>query len=195
MWNGKVGENDNFEKGSAHPFSKLVKWQIHPPRPPKYIHPPSTKNKQIHPHFHNVDEFTHYSSCFHPAQRVFLLMHTKRGGKKKRGNTNNSEQAVAVLSQDFEVRGQTRILRWQLVEVARERSTRQTGQWSQKLIRNANVLIMRVPDLCVKLLEVLHISNAQGRSVDFSVTIATCRRRMVDLISTPGRMAEALYCS
>jgi len=34
----------------------------------------STKLKQIHPHFRNVNKFTHYSSCFHPPQRLFFLM-------------------------------------------------------------------------------------------------------------------------
>jgi len=59
--------------------------------------------------------------------------------------------------------------------------------------RNANVLLIRVFDLCVKLLTVLHISNAQGRSVDLSVTIATGRSRTIDLISTPGCLAVVRY--
>ena len=42
--------------------------------------------------------------------------------------------------------------------------------------RNANLLITHVLDQCVKLLAVLHISSAQGRSVDLSVEIATGRR-------------------
>jgi len=33
-----------------------------------------SKMEQIHSHFHKVDKFTHYSSRFHPPQRVFLLM-------------------------------------------------------------------------------------------------------------------------
>jgi len=59
--------------------------------------------------------------------------------------------------------------------------------------RNANLLITRVLDWCVKLLVVLHMSSAQGRSVDLSVEIATGRRRMLDIISTPGRLAAAQY--
>ena len=59
--------------------------------------------------------------------------------------------------------------------------------------RNANVLLIRVFDLCVKLLTVLHISNAQGRLVDLSVTIETGRRRTIDLISTPGCLAVVRY--
>jgi len=39
--------------------------------------------------------------------------------------------------------------------------------------RNANLLITHALDQCVKLLAVLHISSAQGRSVDLSVEIAT----------------------
>ena len=54
-------------------------------------------------------------------------------------------------------------------------------------IRNANLLITHVLDRCVKLLAVLHISSAQGQSVDLSVEIATGRRRMIDIISTPGK--------
>jgi len=41
-----------------------------------------------------------------------------------RWNLQNSEQADSVLSQDFEVRGQTRILRCRVVEGGRERGTR-----------------------------------------------------------------------
>ena len=59
--------------------------------------------------------------------------------------------------------------------------------------RNANLLITHVLDQCVKLLVVLHISSAQGRSVDLSVEIATGRRRRIDIISTPGRLAVAQY--
>jgi len=59
--------------------------------------------------------------------------------------------------------------------------------------RNANLLIAHVLDWCVKLLAVLHVSSAQGRSVDMSVEIATGRRRMIDIISTPGRLAVAQY--
>ena len=59
--------------------------------------------------------------------------------------------------------------------------------------RNANLLITRVLDWCVKLLVVLHMSSAQGRSVDLSVEIATGRRRMLDIISTPGRLVAAQY--
>ena len=59
--------------------------------------------------------------------------------------------------------------------------------------KNANLLITRVLDWCVKLLVVLHMSSAQGRSVDLSVEIATGRRRMLDIISTPGRLAAAQY--
>jgi len=33
-----------------------------------------TRMEQIHPHFHSVNKFTHYSSYFHPPQRVFLRM-------------------------------------------------------------------------------------------------------------------------
>ena len=59
--------------------------------------------------------------------------------------------------------------------------------------RNANLLITHVLDQCVKLLAVLHISGAQGRSVDLSVEIATGRRRMVDIISTPVHLTVAQY--
>jgi len=57
--------------------------------------------------------------------------------------------------------------------------------------RNINLLITHVLDRCVKLLAVLYVSSAQGRSVDLSVDIATGRRRMIDIISTPGRLAVA----
>jgi len=59
--------------------------------------------------------------------------------------------------------------------------------------RNANLLVSHVLDWCVKLLAVLHISSTQGRSVDLSVEIATGRRRMIDIISTHGRLAVAQY--
>jgi len=59
--------------------------------------------------------------------------------------------------------------------------------------RNDNLLITHVLDWCVKLLAVLHISSAQGRLVDLSVEIATGRSRMIDVISTPGRLAAAQY--
>jgi len=39
--------------------------------------------------------------------------------------------------------------------------------------RNANLLITHVFDTCVELLAVLHISHAQGRSVDLCMEIAT----------------------
>jgi len=55
--------------------------------------------------------------------------------------------------------------------------------------RNSNLHITHVSDQCVKLLAVLHMSSAQGRSVDLSVEIATGRRRMIDIVSTPGRLA------
>ena len=57
--------------------------------------------------------------------------------------------------------------------------------------RNANLLITHVLDSCVKLLAVLHMSSAQGRSVDLSVEIATGRRRMIDIISILGKTAVA----
>jgi len=59
--------------------------------------------------------------------------------------------------------------------------------------RNANLLFTHVLDSYVKLLAVLHISSAQGRSVDLSVEIATGRRRMIDIISTLGPPAAAQY--
>jgi len=59
--------------------------------------------------------------------------------------------------------------------------------------RSTNLLITHVLISCVKLLDVLHISNAQGRSVDLSVEIATGWRRMIDIISTLGLLAVALY--
>jgi len=61
--------------------------------------------------------------------------------------------------------------------------------------RNDNLLITHVLDSCVKLLAVsrLHISSAQGRSVDLSVEIATSRRRMIDIISKLGPPAVAQY--
>jgi len=59
--------------------------------------------------------------------------------------------------------------------------------------RKANLLITHVLDQCVKLLAVLYISSAQGRSVDLSVEIAMGRRRMIDIISTPGRLAVVEY--
>jgi len=63
----------------------------------------------------------------------------------------------------------------------------------QPRIRNANLLITHVLDQCVKLLAVLHISSAQGRSMDLSVEIATGKRRMIDIISTPGRLTVVQY--
>ena len=48
--------------------------------------------------------------------------------------------------------------------------------------RNPNLLITYVLDWCVKLLAVLHISSAQGWSVDLSVEIATGRRRLIEMI-------------
>ena len=77
----------------------------------------------------------------------------------------SSEQA-----QYFEVRGQTRILRCEVVEGCRERE--QDGRSMKPRFRNTNLLITHVLDSCVKLLAVLHISNAQGRSVNLSVEIA-----------------------
>ena len=59
--------------------------------------------------------------------------------------------------------------------------------------RNSNLLITHVLDQCMKILAVLHISSTQGRSVDLSVEIATGRRRMIDIISTPGRLAVVQY--
>ena len=91
-----------------------------------------------------------------------------------------AEQADSVLSQDFKVRGQTRILRCEVVEGG--------GSGVQDIFpmkprfRSANLLITHVLDQCVKLLAVLHISSAQGRSVDLSVEITTGRRRMIDII-------------
>ena len=58
--------------------------------------------------------------------------------------------------------------------------------------RNATLFITHVLDRYVKLLAVLHISSAQGRSVDLSVEIAT-GRRMIDIIATHGRLAVAQY--
>jgi len=49
-------------------------------------------------------------------------------------------------------------------------------------IRNANLLITHVLDRSVKFLVVLHISIAQGRSVDLSVEITMDRRRMIEII-------------
>ena len=66
------------------------------------------------------------------------------------------------------------------------------GQCSQDL-RNANLLLTHVLDSCVKLLVVLPISSAQGRSVDLSVEIATGKRMITDIISTLGPLAVALY--
>ena len=37
----------------------------------------------------------------------------------------------------------------------------------------------------------IYISSAQGRSLDLSVEIATGRSRMIDIISTDGRLAVA----
>ena len=85
-----------------------------------------------------------------------------------------------VLSQDFEVRGQTRILRCEVVEGGRERV--QDSHSMKPKFRNANLLITHVLDSCVKLLAVLHISSTQGRSGDLSVEIATGTRRMIDII-------------
>jgi len=59
--------------------------------------------------------------------------------------------------------------------------------------RNTNLLITHVLDWCVQLLAALHISSAQGRSVDLSVEMATGRRIMIDIISTPSRLAVAQY--
>jgi len=61
------------------------------------------------------------------------------------------------------------------------------------IIRNSNLLITHVLDQCLKLLAVLHLSSAQGRSVDLYVEITTGRRRMIDIISTPDRLAVAQY--
>jgi len=44
-------------------------------------------------------------------------------------------------------------------------------------LRNANLLITHVFDMCVKLLVVFNISSAQGLSVDLSVRITTGRSR------------------
>jgi len=63
----------------------------------------------------------------------------------------------------------------------------------QPKFRNAHLLLSHVLDWCVKLLAVLHISSAQGRSVDLCVEISTGSRRMIDIISTPGRLAVAQY--
>jgi len=70
------------------------------------------------------------------------------------------------------------------------------AQWSQDLgtptfgraaratgSRPNSMSITYVLDRCVKLLAVLHISSAQGRSVDLSVEIATGTRRLIDIIS------------
>jgi len=59
--------------------------------------------------------------------------------------------------------------------------------------RNVNLLTTHVLDQCQKLLAVLHISSAQGRSVDLSVEIANGKRRMIDIISTPSRLAVVQY--
>ena len=53
-------------------------------------------------------------------------------------------------------------------------------------LRNANLLITHILDWRVKLLAVLHISSAQGQSVDLSMEIATGRRRMIEIISNIG---------
>jgi len=40
--------------------------------------------EQIHPYFHNIDKFTHYSSRFHPPEGVFGDVDKgKRGGKSR----------------------------------------------------------------------------------------------------------------
>ena len=57
--------------------------------------------------------------------------------------------------------------------------------------RNANLLITHVLDMCVNLLVVSNISSAQDQSVHLSVEIATGRSRMIDIISTDGRLAVA----
>jgi len=131
------------------------------------------------------------------------------------------EQADSVLSQDFEVCGQTRILQYEVVCISavieflavwrhnkpktKNRKPRTKSLWrvtgsgvqhirSMKTrFRNANLLITYVLDSCVKLLAVLHTSSAQGQSVDLSVDIATGRRGMIDIISTLGPPAVALY--
>ena len=51
----------------------------------------------------------------------------------------------------------------------------------QPKFRNAHLLLSHVLDWCVKLLAVLHISSAQGQSVDLSMEIATGRRSMIDI--------------
>ena len=51
------------------------------------FHPPSTEMEHIHLHFRNVNKFTHYSSRFHPPQRMCLLMLAKwRHNKPKTRN-------------------------------------------------------------------------------------------------------------
>jgi len=60
-------------------------------------------------------------------------------------------------------------------------------------LRNSNLLITHVSDQCVKLLAVSNISRAQSRSVDLSVEIATGRRRMILIVSTPGRLEVVQY--
>ena len=100
-------------------------------------------------------------------------------------------QLLSEQSQDFEVRGQTRILRCEVVEGGREQI--QDSRSMKPGFRNASLLITHVLDMCVKSLVVLNISSAQGQSVDLSVTITTGQSRMLDIIRTPGRLAAAQY--
>jgi len=87
-----------------------------------------------------------------------------------------------TASQDFEVRGQTRILHARLRRVAG--SGVQDIRSMKQRFRKANLVITHVLDSCTKLVVVLHISSVQGRPVHLSATIATGRRRTTDLLTT-----------
>jgi len=105
--------------------------------------------------------------------------------------SHSQKQADSVPSQDFKVRGQTRILRCEVVEGVRERGTRHFPnevkiQERQPSYYTCIGLVCETPG-CVA-----HIKRT-GRSVDLSVEIATGRRRMIDIISTPGRLTVVQY--
>jgi len=69
------------------------------------------------------------------------------------------EAQLSEQSQDFEVLGQIRILRCEVVEGGREQV--QDSRSMKPRFRNANLLITHVLDSCVKFLVVLHISSTR----------------------------------
>jgi len=98
---------------------------------------------------------------------LFSVLFLEQPQLPKRRTTAQSfgnPRLLSEQSQDFEVRGQTRILWCQVVEGGRELV--HDSRSMKPRIRNANLPITHVLDLCVKLLGVLHISRTQGWSVE-----------------------------